>query len=204
MQLIASPLSPFVRKVRVLLIEAGLTDQVEVVNVTTTPLETDAQAAAANPLGKIPALIREGGATLHDSRVITRYLDTLAGGGFYPPARLWEVLTLEATAEGMMDAAVLMTYEGRFRPEDKQHAPWVEAQWAKIARALDAVEARWMSHLAGPSDMSHIAMGCALDYLDLRQGARDWRRGRPGLETWHANFAQRDSMMHTAPTPAPE
>jgi glutathione S-transferase len=199
MQLIASPLSPFVRKVRVLLIEADLEAQVEVVNVTTTPLDTDAQAAAANPLGKIPALIREGGVTLHDSRVITRYLDTLAGGGFYPPARLWEVLTLEATAEGVMDAALMMAYEGRFRPEDKQHAPWVDAQWAKIARALDAIEARWMSHLAGPLDMSHIATGCALGYLDLRHDARGWRKGRPALDAWYAEFSQRDSMTRTAP-----
>ena len=199
MQLIASPLSPFVRKVRVLLIEADLEGQVEVVNVTTTPLDTDAQAAAANPLGKIPALIREGGVTLHDSRVITRYLDAAAGGGFYPPARLWEVLTLEATAEGVMEAAVLMTYEARFRPEDKQHAPWVEGQWVKIDRALDAIEARWMSHLAGPLDMSHVATGCALGYLDLRHEVRDWRKGRPGLEAWYAQFAQRDSMVRTAP-----
>jgi glutathione S-transferase len=199
MQLIASPLSPFVRKVRVLLIEADLEAQVEVVNVTTTPLDTDAQAAAANPLGKIPALIREGGVTLHDSRVITRYLDTLAGGGFYPPARLWEVLTLEATAEGVMDAALMMAYEGRFRPEDKQHAPWVDAQWAKIARALDAIEARWMSHLAGPLDMSHIATGCALGYIDLRHDARGWRKGRPALDAWYAEFSQRESMTRTAP-----
>ena len=199
MQLIASPLSPFVRKVRALLIEAELEDEVEVVNVTTTPLETDAQAAAANPLGKIPALIRENGVTLYDSRVITRYLDTLAGGGFYPAARLWEVLGLEATAEGMMDAAVLMTYEGRFRPEDKQHAPWVEAQWAKIARALDAIEARWMSHLAGPLDMSHIATACAVGYLDLRHDARRWRKGRPALDRWYAEFSRRDSMTRTAP-----
>jgi len=199
MQLVASPLSPFVRKVRVLLIEAGLEDRVEVVNVTTTPLETDAQAAAANPLGKIPALIRPDGATLHDSRVITRYLDALAGDRFYPAARLWEVLTLEATAEGVMEAAVLMTYEARFRPEEKRHAPWVEAQWAKIDRALDAIEARWMSHLAGPLDMSHVATGCALGYLDLRHEARDWRKGRPALEAWYAQFAQRDSMVRTAP-----
>lgn len=199
MQLVASPLSPFVRKVRVLLIEAGLTDQVEVVNVTTTPLETDAQAAAANPLGKIPALIREGGATLYDSRVITRYLDTQAGGGFYPPARLWEVLTLEATAEGMMEAAVTMAYEGRFRPADKQHPPWVEAQWAKIVRALDAIEARWMSHLAGPLDMSHVATACALGYLDFRHDARTWRKGCPSLEAWYTQFSRRESMTVTAP-----
>jgi glutathione S-transferase len=199
MHLISSPLSPFVRKVRVALIETGLAGQVEEVRLATTPLDTDPQAAAANPLGKIPALIRDDGAALYDSRVITRYLDDLAGGGLYPQARLWEVLTLEATAEGIMDAAVLMTYEGRFRPEDLQYALWVEAQWAKIARALGAVEARWMSHLAGPFDMSHIAMGCALGYLDFRHDARGWRQDHPALAAWYATFAARDSMVATAP-----
>jgi len=199
MQLIASPLSPFVRKVRAVLHETGLADSVEVVNLATTPLDTDPRAASANPLGKIPALVRGDGATLYDSRVITRYLDDLAGAGLYPQARLWEVLTLEATAEGIMDAAVLMTYEGRFRPEGMQYAAWVEAQWAKVARALDALEARWMSHLFGPLDMGQIATGCALGYLDFRHEARGWRKGHPALAAWHESFAMRDSMAQTAP-----
>lgn len=198
MQLIASPLSPFVRKVRVVLQETGIGDSVEIVNLTTTPLDTDPRAASANPLGKIPALVREDGATLYDSRVITRYLDSLAGAGLYPETRLWEVLTLEATAEGIMDAAVLITYEGRFRPQDIRYAPWVEAQWAKVARALDALEARWMSHLAGPLDIGQIATGCALGYIDFRHEARGWRQGRPALAAWFADFAQRESMTGTA------
>ncbi|MGR3461275.1 MAG: glutathione S-transferase [Roseovarius sp.] len=199
MQLIASPLSPFVRKVRVLLHETGLIQQVEVVNLATTPIETDPRAASANPLGKIPALVREDGATLYDSRVITRYLDDLADAGLYPEARLWEILTLEATADGIMEAAVLMTYEGRFRPENMQYAPWVEAQWAKIARALDALEARWISHLSGRLDMGQVATGCALGYLDFRHDGRGWRQGHPALADWFTGFAQRESMAATAP-----
>lgn len=202
MKLISSPLSPFVRKVRVLLIETGLSDRVEIVNVTTTPLDTDPQAATANPLGKIPALIREDGQALHDSRVITRYLDAQSGGRFYPETRLWEVLTLEATAEGIMEAALSMTYEARFRPEELRHAPWVEGQWAKAARALDAVESRWMRHLAGPLDMSQIAMGCALGYLDFRHAARGWRDSRPALAEWYAGLSARESMRRTAPEAA--
>lgn len=199
MKLISSPLSPFVRKVRVLLIESGLADRVGIVDVATTPLDTDPQVAAANPLGKIPALIRDTGPALYDSRVITRYIDTLAGGRFYPEARLWEVLTLEATAEGIMEAALAITYEARLRPEEIRHAPWVEAQWTKAARALSAVETRWMSHLAGPLDMSHIAIGCALGYLDFRHDARAWRQGNTALADWYAAFSQRPAMVQTAP-----
>ena len=199
MQLISAGPSPFVRKVRVLLQETGQSEDVEVVEIAATPVATPPELAAANPVGKIPALIRPDGPALYDSRVITRYLDQQAGGRFYPEARLWEVLTLEAIAEGIMEAALAMTYEARFRPEDMRYAPWVEGQWAKAARALDAVEARWMSHLAGPLDMSHIALGCALGYLDFRHDARAWRVGHPALEAWYARMSTRESMVKTAP-----
>ena len=51
----------------------------------------------------------------NDSRVICRYLDHLAGGKLYPEARLWEVLTLEATGLGLSDSAIAMVYQARFR-----------------------------------------------------------------------------------------
>ena len=199
MYLVSSPTSPFVRKVRVLLHETGLGDRVSETPVATTPFATAPDVAAANPLGKIPALLREDGPALHDSRVICRYLDAQAGAGLYPEARLWEVLTLESIADGMMEAGVLMVYEERLRPEAARHAPWVEAQWAKIARALDALEERWISHLAGPLDMAQIAVACALGYIDFRHDARGWRKGHPALAAWFDAFATRDSMQRTMP-----
>jgi len=199
MQLISSPASPFVRKVRVLLIETGQEGEVEQIDVSTTPLAPAAEVTAANPLSKIPALIRPDGPTLYDSRVVTRYLDARNGGALYPDARIWEVLTLEATADALLDAAVLMVYEGRCRPDDKQDKGWLDAQWSKIEGALDALNARWMSHLAGPLDMGQIAVGCALGYLDLRHPDREWRKGRDELDDWFAVFSQRDSMVATKP-----
>ncbi|MCI2399989.1 glutathione S-transferase [Aliiroseovarius subalbicans] len=199
MQLISSPASPFVRKVRVVLIETGQEDDVEQIVVATTPIAPAAEVTAANPLSKIPALIRPDGPTLYDSRVVTRYLDARAGGALYPDARIWEVLTLEATADALLDAAVLMVYEGRCRPEDKQDKGWLDAQWSKIEGALDALNERWMSHLAGPLDMGQIAVGCALGYLDFRHPDREWRKGRDELDDWFAVFCQRDSMQATKP-----
>ncbi len=196
--LLSSPASPFVRTIRVLLLETGQ-DDVAQTDVATTPIATDASVAAANPVGKIPVLLRDDGPAIYDSRVIARYLNARAGAGLYPDAHIWETLTLEATAHGIMEAAVSMVYEKRVRPEEMQHQPWIEAQWTKAARALDVVEARWMSHLAGPLDMGHIAMGCALGYLDFRHGDRDWRKGRDALTTWEAGFAARPAMRATIP-----
>ena len=199
MQLIDSPASPFCRKVKVVLHETGLAGDVELVRVMTTPIAADGQTAANNPLGKIPCLIRADGPSLYDSRVICRFLDAKAEAGLYPEARIWETLTLEATGDGIMDAAVLMVYEVRFREENHRNGPWVEGQWAKVARALDALEARWMSHLHGRLDAGQIAVACALGYLDFRHGERDWRRAHPALAAWYQGFAARPSMEATVP-----
>jgi glutathione S-transferase len=56
-----------------------------------------------------------------------------------------------------------------------------------------------MSHLAGPFDAAHIAIGCALSYVDLRHDGRNWRIGNDALAAWHATFAARASMEQTAP-----
>lgn len=199
MKLIMSPTSPYVRKVRVLIHEAGITDQIEEVSVVTHAYASDSAVIAANPLGKIPALVRAYGPTLYDSRVITRFLDVHAGTSFYPEARIWEVLTLEATADGIMDCTVSMAYERKLRPEAEQSDQWVDAQWDKAARGIAAINARWMSHLAGPLDITHIAVACALGYVDFRHGDRGWRNGNAALATWYDNFAQRDALTSTQP-----
>ena len=199
MQLISSVTSPFVRKVRVVLKETGQEGDVEEVSVATLPIAPDPKVSAANPLSKIPALIRPDGPTLYDSRVITRFLDARSGGALYPDARIWDVLTLEATADAMMDAAVLMAYEVRLRPEGMRFDDWIEGQWGKVEGALDALNTRWMSHLSGPLDMGQIAVGCALGYLDFRHDARGWRKGRDALDDWFAVFCARDSMKATKP-----
>jgi glutathione S-transferase len=199
MRLYHSPTSPYVRKVMITLHETGQTDDFTLVPATGTPVDAGSMPLALNPLGKIPALERDDGPALYDSRVICRYLDDRAQAGLYPAARLWDVLTLESTADGILDAAVLVVYESRVRPEQNRFAPWVEGQWSKIDRALNALEQRWLSHLHGPLDMGQIAVGAALGYLDFRHGERGWRNGRPGLAAWDAVFAERPSMVATRP-----
>ena len=200
LQLFTSDTTPFGRKVMIQIHESGLAERVLVTKVSGTPLEPGNLPLASNPLGKIPALVLADGQALYDSRVICRYLDGVSGAGLYPPGTaLWPVLTLEATADGILEAALLMVYETRLRPEDRRFAPWVEGQWAKIARALDAVEQRWLALLNGPLTMAHVALGAALGYLDFRHDSRNWRQDRPGLAAWDAAFRQRPAMVQTRP-----
>ncbi len=198
LRLLSSPASPFVRKVRVTLLETEK-DDVEIKDVTAHPLGGEAGLNAAAPLGKIPALERDGGPTIFDSRVICRFLDARANAGLYPDGRIWDTLTLEALADGIMDAAVISVYEKRARPEEMWYQPWLDAQWQKVDRALDALERQWMSHLHGPLDAGQIAVGCALGYLDFRHGDKGWRDGRDSLAACEKRFAERPSMTATLP-----
>ncbi|WPZ21697.1 glutathione S-transferase [Sulfitobacter faviae] len=200
MKLFYSPTSPYVRKVMVLLHETGQLDDVALEPTSGTPLAPAEGLAARNPLTKVPALERPDGCTLYDSRVICAYLDDRAGAGLYPQGTSrWDTLTLEATADGMLDAALAMVYEGKLRPEDKRMSEWVEGQWGKVDRACKALNNQWAAHLAGPLDMGQIAIGCALGYIDFRHAARDWRAGNPDLAVWFDAFDSRPAMTHTAP-----
>lgn len=200
MRLLMAPASPFSRKVRAVIRETGLDATVEEVETTANALDPNPTITAANPLGKIPTLLRDDGPALYDSRVICRFLDSAAGGKLYPaPPRLWDTLTLEATADAIMEAGVLIVYEARYRPESLRSGDWVETQWQKAARAVAAIDSRWMSHLAGPLDIGQIAVACALGYLDFRMPERDWRRGHDALAAWYEGFAERPSMASTRP-----
>lgn len=64
------PLSPFVRKVRLCLLEKGIDYQLE----TVMPFTPPQWYLELNPLGRIPAL-RDGDCTLADSSVICQYLE---------------------------------------------------------------------------------------------------------------------------------
>lgn len=201
MRLYSSPTSPFARKALIVLRETGQLDDVEIQAVGGTPIDPGTMPRALNPLGKIPALALGNGSPIYDSRVICRFFDDRAKAGLYCTGdATWQQLTLEATADGIIDAAILMTYEVRIRPEDKQFPEWIEAQWLKVTTALDALETSWMDTLkAGNLNIGQIAVACALAYVDFRLGDRNWRDARPNLAAWEAEFAKRESMIATVP-----
>ncbi|MEO0999496.1 MAG: glutathione S-transferase [Pseudomonadota bacterium] len=203
MRLHHAPTSPFVRKVMVMLHETGQTDAVEIVAATGTPVDPQTMPVALNPLGKIPCLERPDGPALYDSRVICRYVDARGEGGLYPEApALWDVLTLEAMADGIMEAAILTVYEERVRAEGARSEAWVAGQTDKVTRALATLESLWIGHLNGPLNAGQIAVGCALGYLDLRRGDLGWAARHPRLADWYAGFAARPAMAATAPPAA--
>ena len=184
----SSPASPFGRKVRIAATVLGLDEGIEIVAADTN--DADDSLRQQNPLGKIPALVLADGETLFDSAVIVEYLDWLAGGDkIIPvaPGPRFAVLTRQALADGIMDAALLQVYETRYREPGQQVAKWLEHQAGKVARGLASLEQAPPE--ADARDIGAIALACALGYLDLRF-AGSWRAEHPRLVAWLDGFAR--------------
>lgn len=190
MKLLHSPLSPYVRKVKMTAIMKGLMDKIEIVPADTMVLNNP-EINRVNPLAKIPALITEDGTAVFDSHVICEYLDGLAPSPVLFPREARErikTLTLASLADGILDAALLLVYEKRFRPEEKWHAPWQERQQTKIDEALNYLEKAPPAWGASP-DYGHLTLAAALGYLDFRHDGK-WRAGHPKLVAWLDKFAK--------------
>ena len=189
MQLRSSPSSPFGRKVKMATYILGFDDQVT--PVLTDTLDPNDIISEVNPLGKIPVL-EDDGTTYYDSRVIMEYLDAKAGGNKIIPASglaRYEVLTRAALMDGILDAAILVIYERRMRPEDKYVESVVERQRDKITRGLEAIAAKNPSYGNGAMpDIGEIGLACVLGYLDFRKQV-NWRDHAPNLGSWLADFA---------------
>ncbi len=199
MKLYNNPASPFARKVIVALMELNANDQVEIINVAGTPVNSGTIPVSENPLGKLPTLAGTLHGSLYDSRVISKFVNSHFKGNLYPAANYWQVLKMEALADGIMDASVLSTYEKRVRSKEKQSEEWVAGQWSKITRSLDALEESGEEFLGLPLNMAQIALGCALGYLDFRHSDRPWQTEHPKVEYWNQEFSQRASMRATRP-----
>jgi len=186
----SSPPSPFGRKVKLALGILGLDNDVTIEKAD--PTDAGDSLRQQNPLGKIPALIIEDGTVIYDSPVILEYLDHRAGGGKIIPkdmnARL-KALTLQALCDGILDAGILLVYEGRWRPAEKHEPKWIDHQTGKVTRALEELEASPPALTAVP-DVGQITLACALGYGDLRFEGR-WRKDHPRLVAWLDAFSAR-------------
>lgn len=203
MKLIGTPTSPFTRKTRVVFAEK----RIEYEFVIDSPHDAATQVPIYNPLGKVPILIIDDDTTVFDSRVIVEYLDNAS-----PVTKLIpedtrhriQVRRWEALADGCTDATVAVVMEKR-RPANLQSADWIARQQGKIDRALkvmsDELGARnWCT--GEFFNLSDIAVGCCLGFLDLRLPEFNWRKIYPNLARLSDKLAQRASFKDTAPPAA--
>ena len=178
--------------------ECGLADRIE--RVTADLDHPEGDLANDNPLGKVPTLVLDDGTALIESPLICDWLEAEGEGTLIPRGAKARVaaLQLQALGDGVGEAAICVQRE-RNRT-GAQHSDQVEARWkAKFDRALDLLEREFERRLAGPTNIGHIALACALGWVDFRMDAMDWRAGRPKLAGWYADLAKRPSMAATAP-----
>lgn len=200
MKLYYSSTSPFVRKVNVLAIETGLDKQIEW--VTTNPWQAEDKLTTENPLSKIPTLITEDEQVIYDSVVICEYLDSLNTGEKMIPAQgeaHWQVLRLQALADGILDAGILRFMENKRTPE-QQSIVWDNMQKGSVERGLDYLESTvsdWTNNYG--LNVGVISAACVLGWLDFRFSYEDWRINRPNLKLWFDQFSNRSSMLNTIP-----
>jgi glutathione S-transferase len=201
LRLIASLTSPYVRKVRVVMMEKRIECHMDLEDVW-SPHTT---IASANPLGKVPCLIMEDGGAVFDSRVIVEYIDTIS-----PVARLIpsegrqrvEVRTWEALADGVLDAAVGVRLEQTQRDPAHVSQKWIDRQMAKVHAGVAAMS-RGLGDKAWCNghgySLADIAVGCALGYLDFRFAQIDWRTPYPQLARHFEKLSARQSFIDTVP-----
>jgi glutathione S-transferase len=200
MKLIAAPVSPYSRKARIVLAEKRI--DYEMIN--DSPLDPATRVPQFNPLGKIPVLVLDDETTLFDSRVIVEYLDNASPVGRLIPEdtrQRIQVRRWEALADGCTDAAIAAVMEKR-RPAAQQSPEWIARQEGKIDRALKAMsedlgDRAWCT--GDHYNLSDVAVGCALGYLELRMPDLDWRRQYPNLDKLFDKLSTRASFKNTAP-----
>jgi glutathione S-transferase len=183
MKLLLRGPSPFGRKGTFAIAHLGLSDRVEI----GVP-DDEESLRKLNPLAKVPALIIENGMALFDSRVILEYLDTLAGGDKIIPVETgarFGALREAALADGILEGALLVTYEGRYRPDQTPYEPWLDFQCGKVGRGLAAMADA--PPAITPLTVGGIGLACALEYIDFRE-QYDWRLEFPALVVWLDDF----------------
>jgi len=203
MKLLGSKTSPYVRKVRIVMLEKKL----DYVFVPEDVWSAQSTITETNPLGKVPCLVMEAGEALFDSRVIVEYLDTLSPVGKLIPTvgrERAEIKTWEALADGVLDAAILArleaTWAGRSSTERSQ--AWIDRQLGKMHASLKAMSKGLgdKPYCAGIHlSLADVAVGCALSYMDFRFAQIDWRSDYPNLQKLLDKLMLRPSFAETRP-----
>lgn len=201
MKLIGSLGSPYVRKVRVVMLEKRIEYDFALENVWAA----DTTIQESNPLGKVPCLVMEDGGAMFDSRVIVEYLDTLTPvGKLIPPngRERAEVKCWEALADGVCDAGMLLRLEHTLRPAEQRTQSWIDRQTAKVNAGLKAMSVglKDTAFCAGNQyTLADVAVGCTLDWITFRFPEISWRAEYPNLEKMLEKLSERPSFKETLP-----
>ena len=199
MKLYITTTSPYARVARIVVLEKGLADRVEVVEARTR--SAGSPYYDVNPSGRVPYLLRDDGTGLEDSGLIAAWLDSLDGKPALtpPPASAdWHYGRLEAYARSLTDGLSVWVREMR-RPETERSPTIIGHEKARATRLADFWEREITNPLMqGPLNLAQLYLLAGLDQVS-HWGHGDLTHGRPQLAAWLARLHQRPSIKATAP-----
>jgi glutathione S-transferase len=210
MRLYVTPASPWVRRVRVTILELGIEDRFEFVQTKwphswgTQTVAMPADFTAATPVMRIPTLVADS-VTLTDSHSICDYLNA-EFGNFRLLARdgssRWQALATIAIANGVLEAQIMRRAE-LLRPDKERSADFIAKMRDRTFRCFAALEKDHLPTFGATFDLAQVTTAVAAGYDDWRYGP-DWRRTAPKLAAWYDKAAERPSMKATYPTETPQ
>jgi glutathione S-transferase len=210
MRLYVTPASPWVRRVRVTILELGIEDRFEFVQTKwphswgTQTVAMPADFTAATPVMRIPALVTDT-VTLTDSHAICDYLNA-EFGAFRLLARdgaaRWQALAAIAIANGVLEAQIMRRAE-LLRSDKERSDDFIAKMRDRGLRCFAALEKDHLPAFGATFDLAQITTAVACSYDDWRYGS-EWRKSAPKLAAWYDSVAQRPSLKATEPAETPQ
>jgi glutathione S-transferase len=209
LRLFVTPASPWVRRVRVAILELGIEDRFEFVQTKwphswgTKTVAHPADFVAATPAQRIPALVTPD-FSLTDSHAICDYINGELGG-FRLLARegvaRWQALADISVAGAIIEAQILRRAE-LLRGESERSADFLEKMRERTMRCFGVLEKR-VPTPGNTFDLAQITTAVACRYESWRYG-EEWREVAPKLAAWSDDVATRPSMCATEPAETPQ
>jgi glutathione S-transferase len=211
MRLYVTPASPWVRRVRVTILELGIEDRFEFVQTRwphswgTQTVAMPADFTAATPVLRIPALVVDGDLTLTDSHAICDFLNAELGGFRLLAAQgepRWRALATMAIANGIIEAQVMRRAE-TLRSDKDRSDDFIAKMRDRTFRCFAALEKDDLPAFGPTFDLAQITTAVACGYDEWRYGP-DWRTAAPRLAAWYDSVADRPSLKTTMPAETPQ
>lgn len=196
--------SPYARIVRMVILEKGLADRVEIILAPTR--QANSPYYQINPSGRVPYLIRDDGVAMEESALIAAHLDHLDGKpqfdwpSYNAGEAGWEARRIDALAHSLLDGLAVWSRDLARAPNERSPTTLAH-EAARAARMMDVWEAT-IGHpvMHGPLNLAQLALACAFGHAGRIPDFK-WRDGHPKLGAWFDAFAQRASFLATAVQP---
>ena len=196
MQLFLNATSPFARVARVVALEKGLADRVEL--VWCDPWNNDPALLAQHPQARIPVLVTDDGQAISESLLIAQYLDHMGQGEpLVPVSQMSTTLARTSVAYGLMEAAFNVVIARKYEGEAADSSVMGQRRLAAMGRALAQLEKSVSTTMDEQITLDQIATAVALAYVQFRLPALFAAADSPQLHQWLQQAEQRASLAHT-------